>query len=61
MQKFKTFLAMIVGALLTILVVQNTDVVSLKFLVWEYSMSRIVLLPLVALFGFIIGFIVGKK
>ena len=44
-----------------ILVLQNTDVVTIQFLVWNISMSGIILLPLLVIAGFLVGFIVGKK
>ncbi|MBU1083766.1 MAG: LapA family protein [Candidatus Omnitrophica bacterium] len=49
------------GILFFIVLVQNTQVVSLRFLFWELSMSRIILLPLVTLVGFVIGFFIGRK
>ncbi len=59
--KAKVIIGCIIGALLLILLVQNTEVVSLRFLFWELSMSRIILLPLVMLSGVVIGFVLGKK
>ncbi|MFH1458726.1 MAG: LapA family protein [Candidatus Omnitrophota bacterium] len=49
------------GILLFVVLLQNTQVVSVRFLFWKVSMSRIILLPLVTLIGFIIGFFVGRK
>ncbi len=43
-----------------ILVVQNTEVVSVRFLFWELSMSRIILLSGSIVLGFVAGFIVAK-
>ena len=54
-------IAILIGViLLLIIVLQNTQVVSLQFLFWQLSMSRIIFLPLVILIGFIIGFFVGR-
>ncbi len=43
-----------------ILVVQNTEVVSVRFLFWELAMSRIILLSGSIVLGFVAGFIVAK-
>lgn len=59
--KPKNIALVIAGILFFIVLIQNTQVVSLKFLFWKLSMSRIILLPLVMLIGFIIGFFVREK
>jgi len=43
-----------------ILVIQNTDVVTVRFLVWELSMSRIILLSGAIMVGFFAGYTVAK-
>ena len=57
----KLIFGSIIGLLLFIILLQNTDVITVKFVFWKISMSRIILLPLVLLIGFIAGFIAGKK
>jgi uncharacterized integral membrane protein len=59
--KTKNIVLVILGILLLVVLLQNTQVVSVRFLFWKLSMSRIILLPLVMLIGFIIGFFVGRK
>lgn len=54
------FIAAFVSLFLIVLL-QNTQVVSVQFLFWKISMSRIILLPLVLLAGFIVGFFIGKQ
>ena len=49
------------GILVLIVLLQNTQVVTLRFLFWQVSMSRIILLPLILLAGFAAGFFVGKS
>ena len=44
-----------------ILILQNTEVVSFRFFFWEFGISRIVLIPVFVLVGFIIGYIMGEK
>lgn len=59
--KMKTIGIFAGAGLLFILLLQNTQVVSVQFLFWKWSMSRIILLPLILLIGFGVGFFVGKK
>lgn len=47
--------------LLVILLAQNTEVVTLRFLFWKISMSRIILIPLVFLVGGLVGFLIAKS
>ena len=39
---------------------QNTGVVTLRFLFWKVSLSRFFLIPILIIVGFIMGFITGK-
>ena len=41
------------------ILIQNTEVVTLRVLFWTMSMSRILLIPLLILMGFIIGYLVA--
>jgi uncharacterized integral membrane protein len=52
----KFIIALILIVLLGILLVQNTQVVTLKIYFWEISMSQIILIPLVLLLGFLAGY-----
>lgn len=56
----KTIALIVFFLLLFIVHIQNTQVVTLHFLFWELSMSQIILMPLLILFGFGLGFIVAK-
>jgi len=58
--KPKTIVFLSLGVLILVVLLQNTQVVTIRFLFWQASMSSIILLPLVMLFGFTIGFFVGK-
>jgi uncharacterized integral membrane protein len=50
-------IAVVVAVILfVILVVQNTEVVTLQLLFWKVTMSRIILLSLVGLIGFVAGY-----
>jgi uncharacterized integral membrane protein len=46
----------VVGVLLLIILIQNTQTVTLRLLFWKVSMSRIVLMPLTLLLGFAAGY-----
>jgi len=59
--KPKSIALLILGLLLLIVLLQNTGVVSFKILFWKLTMSRVILIPLVALMGGGIGFFIGKK
>ncbi|MFH2145183.1 MAG: LapA family protein [Candidatus Omnitrophota bacterium] len=59
--KPKTIALLILAGLFLVVLLQNTQVVSVQFLFWEISMSRIILLPVVMGMGFIIGFFMGKR
>jgi len=55
---------MILGLILVILVVlftlQNTEVVALRFLWWEFAMSRVLMFLLVFAVGLLTGFLLGS-
>jgi uncharacterized integral membrane protein len=55
--KFITTLVLIV--LLVILLIQNTQAVSLKIYFWKISMPEFILIPVVLAIGFIAGYLVA--
>jgi uncharacterized integral membrane protein len=55
-----TIVILVLVALFVIILVQNTQVVTLHLLFWKLGMSQIILVPLTMLIGFILGFIVAK-
>lgn len=58
--KLKTITISILVTLFLIIVFQNTQVVSLRFLFWQISMSRVILMPIIMFIGFIVGFVIGR-
>lgn len=60
MRKTKIAVVVLLILLAVVLTVQNTEVVTLRFLAWEAAMSQIVLLPLILVLGFVLGFLVAK-
>ncbi len=57
--KAKIVLVLILVVLLGVLLVQNTQVVTYRLYFWTISMSQVILVPLIALAGFLIGYIFG--
>lgn len=53
--KAKHIVIGIVAALVLIVIFQNTEVVAFQFLVWKFSMSRIVMLSFLLIAGFLLG------
>lgn len=51
----KFYLGIGIAVLVAILVVQNTEVVEVRFLFWTLSMSRVLLIPLVFVAGVLVG------
>lgn len=56
----KVVLLVVLVVLMLILVVQNTEPVSVQVLLWEFTMSRVILILLTTLIGFLGGFLVAK-
>ncbi len=57
--KPKTILAVMLGLVSIVIMLQNTQIVTLRLLFWTVSVSRILLLPLLVAVGFVIGYIVS--
>ncbi|MFZ5516224.1 MAG: DUF1049 domain-containing protein [Candidatus Zhuqueibacterota bacterium] len=59
--KAKMVLALVLIALILIIVIQNISVVTLRFLLWDLTMSRIIFIPMILIIGFILGYIAAKS
>lgn len=59
--KPKWVIILILLVFVIILIVQNTQVIVYRFLFWQVGASQIMLVPLVLLVGFVIGYLVGRK
>lgn len=59
--KPKWVISLILLVLVIILIVQNTQVIVYRFFFWQIGASQIILVPLVLLVGFVIGYLVGRK
>ena len=58
--KPKTIVILVLVALFLIILIQNTQVVTLRLLFWKVGMSQIILVPLTMVIGFILGYLVAK-
>jgi len=58
--KPKTIVVLVLVALFVIILIQNTQVVSLRLFFWKLSLSQIILIPSTILIGFVFGYIVVK-
>jgi uncharacterized integral membrane protein len=56
----KFIVVLVLIALLLIILIQNTQVVTLRLFFWKVGMSQIILIPLTMVIGFVVGFIVSK-
>jgi len=56
----KIIVSLVLAILFVIFLLQNTQVVNLRFYFWKISMSQIILIPLVLILGFVIGYVVAK-
>lgn len=57
--KAKIILVLVVFVLLAVLLAQNTGLITYRLFFWTVSLSQVVIIPLVALAGFVLGFVTG--
>jgi uncharacterized integral membrane protein len=60
MTQYKLAAVAVLAVLLLILVLQNTEVVAVRFFFWELQMSRVVLILVATLIGFLCGYVVAR-
>jgi len=53
--KTKHIIMIVLVILMLIIIIQNTEIVTFSFLIWSWSISTILLLPLTMLIGFVVG------
>ena len=58
---FKSVVVLVLAILIIIVCIQNADVVDLKFLVWDFPISRILLIGFTFLLGGAAGFLLALK
>jgi len=59
--KLKYILWLIIAALVIVIFIQNTQVVTYRIFFWKISISQVILVPLILLFGFVLGVLVAKS
>jgi uncharacterized integral membrane protein len=57
--KTKIILVAVVLVLLGVLLAQNAGIVTYRLLFWTVSLSQVIIIPLVALVAFALGFVIG--
>lgn len=57
----RNIIVIVLVLLAVILMVQNTEVVNVRLFFWQVSMSRIILIFLMLLIGFVLGLVVGRS
>jgi len=60
MMRAKFIIVLVLIALFLIILIQNTQVVTLRLFFWKVGISQIILIPLTMAIGIVIGFIVAK-
>jgi len=60
MMRPKFIVVLVLIALFLIILIQNTQVVTLRLFFWEIGASQIILIPIIMAIGFIIGYLVAK-
>ena len=60
MPRPRVIAAVLLALLLLVLVVQNTEVVAIKLLFWEFEASRVILITLTALIGLVCGYLLAR-
>jgi len=58
--KPKLIVVLVLIALFLIVLIQNTQVVTLRLFFWKIGMSQIILIPLTMLIGFVVGYLVTR-
>jgi uncharacterized integral membrane protein len=60
MQKVRNFFLIVLGTLLVIVMVQNAQPITFRFLNWSYEVSQLLLVMIVLVLGFLAGFVTAK-
>lgn len=54
--KTKTIILIVLGVLLAILFIQNTQVITYRLFFWKIAMSQVILVPVIFFLGFFAGY-----
>jgi len=58
--KPKLIVVLVLIALFLVILIQNTQIVTLRLFFWKVGMSQLILIPLTMAIGFAVGLIVSK-
>jgi len=58
--RIKTIIVILITVLLTVVLMQNTGSVNFEFLWTTFAMSKLIMLAIVAVIGFILGVLVAR-
>jgi len=61
MQRLRKITTVVLIVLAVVVVLQNTTAVSTRFLLWEISAPRAVMLAVTLLIGFVLGLLAGRR
>lgn len=56
----KTIVIFIFVALFAVILIQNTQVVTMRIFFWKIAVSEVILVPSLLLLGFVVGFLMAK-
>jgi putative membrane protein len=56
----KWILILVLVCFMFVVMIQNTEVVSIQFLFWTLTMSRILMISFLVLLGLVTGYIIGR-
>lgn len=57
MRHIKNFFLIVLGTLMAVVMVQNAQPITFRFLNWNYQVSQLLLVVIVLVLGFLAGFI----
>jgi uncharacterized integral membrane protein len=60
MKQVRNFFLVVLGVLLVIVMVQNAQPITFRFLNWTYEVSQLLLVVIVLVLGFLGGFVTAK-
>ncbi len=49
----------VLALLVVVVLIQNTGPITVRFLFWHITMSRVIFIPVLLLIGFLIGYVVA--
>lgn len=56
----KTIVVFILIVFFAVILIQNTQVVTMRIFFWKIAVSEVILVPSLLLLGFVVGFLVAK-